>query len=61
MHFEHLVYNVNESSGSVELTVVLTSPVSSDVTVEVVDEPGNTTGESVNMRITVAVVFTQLL
>ena len=61
MHFQQLVYNVGESSGSVELTVLLTSPVSSTVTVEVVDEPGNATGESYNMRIIVVVVFTQLL
>ena len=61
MHFQQLVYNVGESSGSVELTVLLTSPVSSTVTVEVVDEPGNATGESYNMRIIIAVIFTQLL
>ena len=61
MHFEDLVYNAFESNGSVELTVLLTSEVSSNVTVEVVDEPGNATGESYNMRIIVVVVFTQLL
>ena len=61
MFFEQLVYNVAESSGLVELTVLLTSPVSSNVTVEVVDESGNATGESNNMRIIVVVVFTQLL
>ena len=59
MHFEDLVYNVSESSGSVELTVLLTSPVSSNVTVEVVDEPGNATGESNNMRIIVRAVATK--
>ena len=61
MHFQQLVYNVGESIGSVELTVLLTSPVSSTVTVEVVDEPGNATGESNKMRIIVVVIFTQLL
>ena len=61
MYFQQLVYNVDESSGSVELTVLLTSPVSSTVTVEVVDEPGNATGESNNMRIIVVVIFNQLL
>ena len=59
MYFNDSIYNASESSGSIEVIVHLTSKVSSNVTVEVVDEPGNATGESNNMRIIVRAVATK--
>ena len=59
MYFNDSIYNASESSGSIEVIVHLTSKVSSNVTVEVVDEPGNATGESNNMRIIVRAIATK--
>lgn len=49
VYFKNSISIVNESSGLVQLTLVLTNALSSDVDVEVIDEPGNSTGESLDM------------
>lgn len=54
LSFEASTISVNESSGLVQVALNLSNPLSSDVIIEVVDEPGNATGESINMTITIA-------
>ena len=43
--FNQSVYSVNEDEGAVQLVLVLTSPLSTDVTVEVFNTDGLATGD----------------
>ena len=43
--FNQLMYTINENEGPAQLTLILSNPSSSDVTVQVSDVRGNATGE----------------
>ena len=43
--FNQSVYSVNEDEGAVQLVLILTSPSSTDITVEVFTTDGSATGE----------------
>ena len=43
--FNQSVYSVNEDEGAAQLVLILTSPSSTDVTVEVFNTDGSATGE----------------
>ena len=45
------MYTVDESSGSVQITLILSNQLSTEITVTVTDELGNATSKSINMRI----------
>ena len=44
------MHTVDESSGSVQITLLLSNQLSSEIIVTVTDELGNATSKSVNMR-----------
>ena len=44
--FNESTYIVNENTGSVRLALVLSKPLSNDITVEVIDAVDTATGES---------------
>ena len=51
VYFGTSVHTVDESSGSVQITLILSNQLSTEVTVTVTDEPGNATSKAVNLKI----------
>ena len=46
VNFEELTYSVDEDDGTVELVLLLSDSLSTDVTIQVVTTDGSATGES---------------
>ena len=47
--FNQSMYNVGEDDGPARLILVLSNPLSSDITVQVITEDGSATGEYCNI------------
>ena len=48
--FNNSLYNVNEDNGQVEVTLILSKPSSTDITVTITDIQGTASGELSNIR-----------